>query len=60
MAAVAIVLTAANPFARNGERIKFQRTRYQHGCLELKSRKHQSAVWVFRYREKQPDGTKKG
>jgi len=39
--------------------MKFKRTRYQFGCLQLKERKHGSPVWVLRYRKPQPDGSTK-
>lgn len=39
--------------------MKFKRTRYQFGCLQLKERKHGPPVWVLRYRKPQPDGSTK-
>jgi integrase len=39
--------------------MKFSRTSYQDGCLQLKPRKYKPDVWVLRYRKPQPDGTKK-
>jgi|SRR5579864_4503651 len=40
--------------------MKFKRTSYQFGCLQLVERKKpRPAVWVLRYRKPQPDGSKK-
>jgi integrase len=39
--------------------MKFKRTRYQFGCLQLKERKEGPDVWVLRYRKPQPDGSTK-
>jgi integrase len=39
--------------------MKFKRTKYQFGCLQLKERKYGPPVWVLRYRKFRPDGTTK-
>lgn len=40
--------------------MRFKRTTYQFGCLQLKRRKKpRPAVWVLRYRKANPDGTTK-
>lgn len=39
--------------------MKFKRTRHQEGCLQLKPRKNGRHEWFLRYREPQPDGSKK-
>lgn len=40
--------------------MKFKRTSYQFGCLQLKKRKKpRPDVWVLRYRKPQPDGSTK-
>ena len=39
--------------------MKFKRTSYQFGCLQLKERKDGPDVWVLRYRKTQPDGSTK-
>ncbi len=40
--------------------MKFKRTTYQFGCLQLKKRKKpRPDVWVLRYRKPQPDGSTK-
>jgi integrase len=46
----------ANPFAELEEPMKFKRTTYQFGGVEKKRRKHGSDVWVYRFRQPQPDG----
>jgi len=37
----------------------FRRTRYQFGGLDIKPRRRTADVWVYRYRQLQPDGTTK-
>jgi len=39
--------------------MKFRRTSYQFGGLDIKPRKRTADVWVYRYRQLQPDGTTK-
>lgn len=36
--------------------MKFTRERYQLGCLTCEERKHGPSVWIFRWREKRPEG----
>jgi integrase len=36
--------------------VKFTRERYQLGCLTCEERKHGPSVWIFRWREKRPEG----
>ncbi len=36
----------------------FKRTRYQHGCVTREERKSGPDIWVFRWRELSPDGTR--
>ncbi len=33
-----------------------RRTRYQQGCVDLSPRTHGPAVWVYRWRERGPQG----